>query len=207
MSTLSISDNGHSIDEKRQQDDMRRLFVGLVCVLLGVGIQMVHSASLSSYPGFADRVFLSRHLLFLGFAVLCGSIASFVPSEFLRRNAFRLFFLLLLLLAAVLVPGIGTRVNGAQRWLRFGSMSIQPSELGRLVLPLVAARMITDVRATTGFSMRTIPRTFLPVIVLLPLVAAEPDLGATVFLAMGFLLALFIGGWPMRYFVASASHQ
>ena len=183
---------------------MRRLFIGLVCVLLGVGVQMVHSASLTSMPGQKETVFLGKHLLFLGFAVVCGFAASCLPASFLKTNAFRFYGLLLVLLVIVLIPGIGARVNGSQRWLRFGGMSLQPSEIGRIVLPLVAAKIITDIRSAGGFTLRTIPRTFLPLIPVLPLVAAEPDLGATVFLTIGFVTALFIGGWPLRYFIGAA---
>ncbi|MEQ9406187.1 MAG: putative peptidoglycan glycosyltransferase FtsW [Fuerstiella sp.] len=205
--SLVVHENGIRLVSRvqREQDDMRRLFIGLVCVLLGVGVQMVHSASLTSMPGQSDQVFLSRHLLFLSLAVIAGFAASCLSSAFLRRRATMFYILLVLLLAAVLVPGIGTRVNGAQRWLRFGGMSLQPSELGRIVLPLMAAKLLTDIRGSTGFLWRTIPRTLLPLILVLPLVAVEPDLGATVFLATGFVTALFIGGWPLRYFIGSAA--
>jgi len=185
----------------RDQDDMRRLFIGLVCVLIGVGVQMVHSASLTSTPGRSEAVFLNRHLIFLAISVVCGFAASMVPASFLRQNATRLLAVLVLLLAAVLIPGIGTRVNGAQRWLRLGGMSIQPSELGRIILPIVAAKTMIDIRSATGFSLWTLPRTLLPLLIVLPLVVTEPDLGATVFLAAGYMTALFIGGWPLRYFI------
>ena len=66
---------------------MRRLFIGLVCVLLAVGVQMVHSASLTSRPGQPENVYLGRHLLFLAIAVTCGFIASYIPSSFLKANA------------------------------------------------------------------------------------------------------------------------
>lgn len=187
----------------REAADMRRLFVGLVCVLLGVGVQMVHSASLTSRPGESETIFLSRHLTFLAVSVVCGFIASFVPSRVLKMHATTFGIVLVLLLVAVLIPGVGTRVNGAQRWLRLGGLSLQPSELGRIVMPLLAAKMLTDLRNGPGFGLRTIPRLLLPPLVVLPLVAVEPDLGATVFLAMGFGVALFVGGWPMRYFVGS----
>ncbi len=183
---------------------MRRLFVGLVCVLLGVGVQMVHSASLTSTPGRSETVYLNRHLLFLGIAVSCGYFSSCLPAAFLKKNAMTLYALLLVLLVAVLTPGIGTRVNGAQRWLRIGGMSLQPSELGRIILPIVAAKILTDLRAAGGFGLKTVPCTLLPLVLVLPLVAVEPDLGATVFLAAGFVISLFIGGWPLRYFIGSA---
>lgn len=183
---------------------MRRLFVGLICVLIGVGIQMVHSASLSSMPGLKERVFLGRHLVFLTISVICGFVASCLSPDFLKQNAFRFLAALIVLLGLVLIPGIGARVNGAQRWLRFGGMSLQPSELGRIVMPLVAARLLVDLRKTSGSAVTHVFRSLLPLFLVLPLVAVEPDLGATVFLALGFIIALFIGGWPIRYFAACA---
>lgn len=186
----------------REQRDMRRLFVGLICVLVGVGVQMVHSASLTSMPSQAETVFLSRHLIYLTFATCCGFVAAQIRPATLQRLARPSLIFLTILLILVLIPGIGTRVNGSQRWLRHGMMSLQPSELGRLVLPIMAADMLTRFRHT-DYPLWTIPRMCLPLVIVLPLIAKEPDLGATVFLATGYLMALFIGGWPLRYFVVS----
>jgi cell division protein FtsW len=186
----------------REQCDMRRLFVGLICVLTGVGIQMVHSASLTSMPSHAESMFLSKHLVYLALAICCSLVATRVTPSMLQQLAKPALFGLVILLALVLIPGIGTRVNGSQRWLRLGDLSLQPSELGRLILPIVAAKLLTDLRSK-GFTFSTVPRTILPLLVVLPLVAREPDLGATVFLAAGFVIALFIGGWPLKYFVLS----
>ncbi len=163
---------------------------------------MVHSASLTSMPSQAETIFLSKHLIYLAVAACCGLVASRVSPSTLRQLARPGLFGLVILLILVLAPGIGSRVNGAQRWLRFGSLSLQPSELGRLVLPVVAAQLLIDLRSQ-GFKLRTVPQTILPLVLVLPLVAREPDLGATVFLATGFVITLFIGGWPLRYFVLS----
>jgi len=181
---------------------MRRLFVGLVCVLCGVGVQMVHSASLTSMPSQAETVFLSKHLTWLLLAACCGLTASRITPALLQQLARPALIGLVLLLALVLVPGIGTRVNGAQRWLRCGDLSLQPSELGRLILPIVAVTILTDLRRT-GFRVRSVLCTILPLVLVLPLVAREPDLGATVFLGVGYVIALFIGGWPLKYFMVS----
>ena len=104
----------------------------------------------------------------------------------------------------LLVPGIGSRVNGAQRWLRFSGFSLQPSELGRIVMPILAASMLIKLRNTSGFGLKTVPRVLFPILIVAPVVAIEPDLGATVFLLIGYSLTLFLGGWPLRYFVTCA---
>lgn len=202
MSTATYNDASLTISPaEREHNDMRRLFVGLICVLIGVGVQMVHSASLTLLDGQSETVFLGRHLTFLAVSVICGFVASHIPADFLRDNAERFCVVLVVLLVVVLIPGIGTRVNGAQRWLRLGGISLQPSELGRIILPILAAKTLVDLRQNGGFHWKTIPRTLFPLVVILPLVAREPDLGATVFLAAGYGLVLFIGGWPMRYFL------
>jgi len=188
-----------------ERDSLRRLLAGLIAVLLCVGVQMVHSASLTSRPGAQDAMFTGKHLGYLMFSLICAWLASRLSSAWLRQHSGRLFWIVVVLLVALLVPGIGSRINGAQRWLRLGSLSVQPSELGRIVLPLVAVTLLTKLRATTGFLVNTIPATLWPLLIVLPLVAVEPDLGATVFLTAGYVLALFIGGWPLRYFVASAA--
>jgi len=207
MSSISLPELHGVHDQlpmlKRDQRDMRRLFVGLICILLGVGVQMVHSASLTSMPSQDETDFLSKHLIYLALATCCGFVAAQIRPETLQQFARSSLLILVVLLALVLVPGIGTRLNGSQRWLRFSGMSLQPSELGRLILPIMAAHILATGRAA-GYSLSTVPRTIFPLIIVLPLVAKEPDLGATVFLASGYLIALFIGGWPLRYFIASA---
>jgi cell division protein FtsW len=182
----------------------RHLLVCLVGVLICVGVQMVQSASLTSRPSEQDSVFLGRHLAYLALSLVCAWGASNVSSDWLQRNAVRLYVVVLFLLIVLLVPGIGSRVNGAQRWLRFAGLSLQPSELGRIVMPIMAASLLVKLRNTSGFGLKTVPGTLLPILIVAPLVAIEPDLGATVFLMTGYALALFLGGWPLRYFVTCA---
>ncbi len=182
----------------------RHLLVCLVGILICVGVQMVQSASLTSRPSEQDSVLLGRHLAYLGLSLLCAWGASNVSSDWLQTNAVRLYALVLFLLVILLIPGIGSRVNGAQRWLRFAGLSLQPSELGRIVMPIMAASLLVKLRNTSGFGLRTVPGTLLPILIVAPLVAIEPDLGATVFLITGYALALFLGGWPLRYFVTCA---
>ncbi len=190
-----------AIDQRSERDSLRRLLIGLVAVLVCIGIQMVQSASLTSRPSEQDSVFLGKHLGYLVISLLCAAVASQLRAEWLQKHATTFFYGLVILLVALLIPGIGSRINGAQRWLRCGGLSLQPSELGRIILPLMAATIITAQRTTTGFTVSTVPKTLLPLLTL-PLIAIEPDLGATVFLGAGFIIALFLGGWPLRYFVA-----
>lgn len=189
-------------DLARGAGELRHLFCGLIGILVAVGIQMVHSASLTSSPSEAETTFLSRHLSCLMVALLIACVAARLNPQWICRNAGLLLRIYVVLLVVVLIPGVGARINGAQRWLRIGGLSVQPSEFGRLILPIVAAATITRLRSAGQLRIASVPGILLPLFLVLPLVVKEPDFGATVFLGMGYVLTLFIGGWPLRYFVA-----
>jgi cell division protein FtsW len=194
----------------------RNTFLSLACVLLGIGLLMVYSSSITARPTEFEQVYLGRHVVFLGFALACGVTAALLPAEFWRRAAPWLFALTFVLLAAVLIPGVGYHVKGAQRWLRYGSLSMQPSEVAKITLPLfvcwwLARRelQIADLQSAICDSVDTARSVHskwhalwlmaaIGGVVLL--VAKEPDLGTAAFLAGSAGLALFLGGWPVRYF-------
>lgn len=190
-------------------DEQAWLFLSLSTVLIGFGVLMVHSASVTSWPTEFEQVYLARHLRFLAIALVAASVAGAMPARFWIKMAPWMFFGTILLLVAVLIPGVGTRVNGAQRWLRLGSFSMQPSELAKITLPLFLARMAVNRRENlTRIFRGTVPFA-LPVVLTAALVLLEPDLGTTLFLAGSSALVLFLAGWPVRNFVlglaASAS--
>ena len=100
----------------------------------------------------------------------------------------------LLLLAAVLVPGLGKGVNGAKRWLSFKVFNLQPSELMKLFMVLYAA----DYTVRKQEYMHKLTKGFVPMLMAVGavglLLLLEPDLGAfgvIVCIAMGIL---FLGG-------------
>ncbi|MBW3540348.1 MAG: FtsW/RodA/SpoVE family cell cycle protein [Planctomycetes bacterium] len=184
------------------QDHTRALFVALAAVLVGFGAVMVQSASMTSWPAEAERLYFSRHVVFLLVAVAVGAVCARLPASFWFRAAPWLFAAVLVLLAAVLIPSVGTRVNGARRWLRVGSLSVQPAELAKLALPLLLCRLMRLRHAQQSRSFVRSLALVWPLAVTVPLVLLEPDLGTASFLAAGALVALFVGGWPLKNFAA-----
>jgi len=181
-------------------DQDRGLFIALSCALVGFGVLMVHSASITSWPTEFERIYLSRHATFLLIGISAASVSACLSGRFWMRAAPWLFAATVLLLVLVLVPGVGTRVNGAQRWFRYGSFSLQPSELAKIALPLFLSRQLylkrDKIRRWIG---GTVP-VLVPLLVVVPLVLVQPDLGTSLFLAAGGGVALFAGGWPLRNF-------
>ncbi len=179
----------------------RHLFVSFAALLLGFGLLMVHSASVTSWPTEFEQVYLSRHLAFLAFGLSLAMFAATRPPEFWKRFAPWLFIATVGLLILVLVPGIGVRVKGAQRWIRIPGMSAQPSELAKIAVPLMMCWLVDRNRhRLNGWFSGTLPFV-LPVLLSVPLVLIEPDLGTAVFLLGGAALVLFAGGWPLRNFL------
>jgi len=178
-----------------------QLFVCLATVLVAVGVVMAYSASMTSRPTDKEEAHLGRHAAYLAVGLIAGTVAGLMPASFWHRAAPWLFGGTVVLLAAVLIPGIGTEVNGARRWLRFGPVSVQPSEIAKLTLPLLLARLAVERRdRLTAWGGGTVPVVW-PAGVVLPLVLLEPDLGTTLFLSVGAGLLLFLGGWPIRNFL------
>lgn len=178
-----------------------QLLICLATVLVAVGSVMAYSASMTSHPTDKDEAHLARHAAYLGVGLVVATAAGLTPPAVWFRAAPWMFAGTVALLAAVLVPGIGTEVNGARRWLRVGPISVQPSEVAKLTLPLLVARLAYLRRhGLHGWVSGTVPIVW-PAGIVLPLVLLEPDLGTTLFLAAGAGLLLFLAGWPIRNFL------
>ena len=172
-----------------------------VLALVGIGIVMVYSTSaIIAGDRFGDAYyFLKRQALYaaVGFALMI--LMMFVPYELLKRLAYPILIFSILLLIAVLIPGIGHRAGGAMRWLKIQSFSFQPSEFAKLGLVIFLAYLL----AKKEEKIRSFSFGFLPPVLLSGLVIAlvmkEPDFGAAFFLTVMVFLLLFVSGARVIY--------
>ena len=184
--------------------------VWCVVALLSLGLVMVYSASVAlpdspKYARYAPTFFLGRHALSLAIAFVAALVAVQVPIKFWERMAPWLFAASLLLLALVLVPGLGKGVNGARRWLPLGVMNFQPSELAKLAMAMYAASyMVRKMDVKERFIKAVWPMA-VSLAVIGVLLLAEPDMGAFVVIAMVALGILFLGGVNGRMFSLSVA--
>jgi cell division protein FtsW len=179
--------------------------VALALAIVLLGLVMVTSASVSIAAKDGEHVFvyLERQLTLTLIGAVCAALVFCVRTELLARAAVPLLVLAVLLLIAVLVPGIGHEVNGSRRWLRVAGVSFQASELARVLVLIYiagyAARRETELRGTVLGLVK--PLAILAGIAVLLL--AEPDFGAaTVLFAAGFGV-LFLAGARLRYVIAT----
>ncbi len=172
--------------------------------LLGFGVLMAASTTISAAndQGGAIWTQLIREIEFVVVGVPIFWFALRASPRRFRTLAYPTMFLALVLLFAVLVPGIGVGVYGARRWIDLGPIQLQPSEVAKLAILLWAADLLTRKQ-----HLKTLDRAvhvfvpLIPVFVLVcVLVMLEPDLGTTMCFLLVLLGLLWTLGLPMRYF-------
>ncbi|MGC2941120.1 MULTISPECIES: putative lipid II flippase FtsW [unclassified Brevibacterium] len=181
-------------------------FLILVSVLLltGLGLVMVLSASsITSYAGGEGSSFayFNKQALFAGVGLALMITASLMPLQFWRRLAWPALFVGLILQAAVFVPGFGKEAKGNANWIGFAGFQIQPSEFLKVALALWLGFML----AQKFGKMTTFGHAMIPVVpgvlAAVGLVVAGNDLGTALVLMAMAVVCLFIGGFPMKYFL------
>jgi cell division protein FtsW len=105
-----------------------------------------------------------------------------------------------LMLLAVLVPHIGTQINGARRWFNFGVIELQPSAVAALAAIIVLGRWLSD-RGTLVRSWRGIRDYVILLSIPVALILAEKDLGSTVVIAAVGGILLFLAGARYRHLI------
>jgi cell division protein FtsW len=178
----------------------------LLCVLLllGFGFVMVSSASMS----IADRMFdapfhfITRHALAMGLALGAGVLVFTVPLAWWEKSGTLLFFVGLLLLVLVLVPGIGRTVNGATRWIPLGPLNIQSSELMKFFAVIYVSGYLVRRQEEVATRLSGFLKPMLLMVVASALIMRQPDFGTTAVLLATVLGLLFLGGVQVTHFAA-----
>jgi cell division protein FtsW len=177
------------------------LLLAAVTALLAIGTLVVFSASAqASFKQFGSPYYFLEHQLVWS---VIGIIALIVATriDYWRYNKliFPVFALSVVLLIAVLIPHVGITINGARRWLGVGALQIQPSELGKLALIFLFARLFSLHRENLNDLWKGVIPHILLASVIFVLVLAEPDLGTTVVIASTFFVMMFVSGVKKRH--------
>jgi cell division protein FtsW len=165
-------------------------------ILVVFGIVMVYSSSnliaIRRYG--ASFYFLKNQIIWAVTGITGMLVAMNFDYKRLRRLSLPMIIISVLLLIAVLIPHIGTEVNGAKRWVRFIGLSFQPSELAKLTMIITISAYI----AKRANRMEDFVYGFFPPVVLLGLfqmlIMLQPDMGTAIAMGVMVLTLLFIGG-------------
>jgi cell division protein FtsW len=183
------------------------LLLLLTLGLVAFGLIMVYSASsgIAVVDGSNPLAPLLRQGAYAVLGILCMAGAARFRYDRLRVLAPILMLLALAGLLLVKVPGIGVRINGAERWIVAGPLTLQPSEFAKLAMVVFCAAVLTARKRPP----RTIKELVNPVgavaLVVCGLVALEPDLGTTIAIAVMVTGVLIVAGTPFRLLVGTAA--
>jgi len=174
-----------SLIDRRLFTHMNWALLGCVLLLFFAGVGNLYSASgMRQEDGITLSSFYQRQMIWgmIGFSVMLLTIT--FDYRQLRNLAWPLLFITVILLAAV--PVIGVTVNGAKRWLPLGVFNFQPSELAKLTVLILGARLLSRDGRPLGWGefLRILLVGFIPA----AFIIAQPDLGTTL------NLILLLGG-------------
>ena len=179
----------------------------VVFLLIIFGLAMIASAGIAySRTRFGDPYFFFKHQLFYG--IIPGLAVLYITQKinysFWKKIAFPFFILGMLCLILVFVPGVGSKVYGASRWLQLGPFSFQPSEMLKLSIILyLAAWLEQRADKVKDFYEGLLP--FLAVISLVSfLLVKQPDMGTLGVIILIALSIFFVSGASLSHLILIA---
>src|SRR3954454_14793622 len=185
---------------KEQPLEHRLLLTATFCLLAG-GAVMVYSASSARtlLQGEGDGTsYLIKYVTYGAIGLVGMYIVSRLNIELVRRYTGALLIASFVMLVMVQVPGVGVRVNGAHRWLGFGPLQFQPSEIMKIALVLHISGVIAN-RPKIARSIRTLTGPVIGVAgAAVLLIAAQPDLGTDLVICATVGAMVVAAGLPLR---------
>jgi len=186
------------------QSRVDKMQLAALCALMAVGTLFVYSATMVSDAAVSARLYDQtwfRQIIWYALGIGAAVGLCCVDYRTIARWSFVIYCATILLLIAVLIPGIGkTHGWGARRWIDLGPFQGQPSEFAKLAFILAEAhflsRPIEEMRSA-GVFWKSIGLLLLPFLLILK----EPDLGSAVVLLPTCLVLMFVAGTPKRYLV------
>ncbi len=169
--------------------------------LTTIGLVMLFSAG--AVRGAQDL--LSKQVIWLLVSLCLAFYASVVDLDWLRNRTSWIFLLCILALTMTLVPGLGIKVNGAQRWIGLGPLRIQPSEFSKIGLVLFMAHYFASAQRVRETFLHGFLKPSCCLGIVCGLIILQPDFG-TCFLcgAVGALL-MFQSGVGLKWLLPVAS--
>lgn len=180
-----------------------RWLIYIVLSLLVFGLLMVASASIvvSDHELHQPFYFFSKQLIYIIAGVVLGSMIVQVEIRYWEKLSSALIVGAILLLALVLIPGLGHSVNGSTRWIGVGPIGIQVSELAKLAVVIYMASYLVRNHVEVRTSLNGFLKPMGLLAVMAVLLLREPDFGATVVIMATALGMMFLAGMQLRHFV------
>lgn len=184
--TWFLSDS--SLD-KKSLIDTEILYAAIL--LIAIGIIFVYSASIAyavrDTTMHSQYYYLIRHIFYILVGMLLAIGVFNLPTSILKKHAFSISMVIVVLLIGVLIPHIGRIVNGSRRWIGFGMINIQPSELAKLGMAIYLSHYVCSKAAGLKNFVSDIIPIFIIIGIVDGLLLLEPDMGSA---TVVFIIAL-----------------
>jgi rod shape determining protein RodA len=177
-------------------DRITPVCIGLLSLF---GVFFIYSAQYSR-----DGSQWRNQLVYLALGAGIYIATSLLDYRIWLRYAHWVYLITILLLLAVLVPGIGTTHGmGARRWIDLG-IAFQPSELAKVAVLFATASILTGSKlGTVKDSLQVLVKLALAVGIPMLLIVAEPDLGSALVIAPMVFAMLFVSNLSLRFFAGA----
>jgi rod shape determining protein RodA len=177
------------------------LLLGALVGLMAVGLAFIYSATVSNESAQVTPWFKQRWLLQMVWytgGISAAVILCLIDYHILARWSLVIYWATILLLIAVLIPGVGAMRFGARRWIDLGFFQIQPSEFAKLSFIVAQAHFLS--RPADELRLPNVFWKALGLMVLpFGIIMKEPDLGSALILIPVGLTMMFVAGVPVRY--------
>ena len=163
--------------------------------LLVIGIVMLFSTSAYARDSHGDvYFFIRRQAMWVGIGLVACIFAALMNYHFWQRTWWLWFALALAALALCYVPHIGMRINGSRRWVGYGPITFQPSELAKIATIFFLAAWFAQREKPDGNVLSGFLVPLAVISVPAALVLGEVDLGTTALIGATTFIVMFVAG-------------
>jgi len=194
---ISVHDRLDKGDEINFFADFDYLLMGIVLAISILGLVILASASENMYQDKGAMAMIIQIIgLVVGFA--CALIMAYLDYYLFRLFCFPFYICNILLMCLVFTPLGAGEQGGSTSWLDLGIITYQPSELMKLAMILMIAKILERAQKH-GFTIKTYIQVIATFIFPLGLVLIQKDMGQAMVFVFCFLVAVFIGRMPWKY--------
>jgi len=183
-------------------DPILTLAVGL---LLFIGTLLVYAATRDWYAanGLDPQYYLKRHVINIFIGILLAWGTTVIDYRMLRAYTPIVWGLGVIGLTAVLIPGLGSEVNGAQAWIPLpGGFQIQPAELGKISIIVGMSMLLSEYRHENDQpTNRDVIQALLIAAIPVGLILLQPDMGTVFIISISVVAMIGASGAPIRWVV------
>src|SRR5436190_17763294 len=156
------------------------IFALLSIVILGLLMMTSSSIVISDNLLHQPFYFLFKQLVYMTLGIFIGAVLIQIDTKYLEKVGGYFLLFVMLMLALVLMPGIGHKVNGSARWIGIGPLGFQVSELAKFAVVIYMAGYLLRRNAEIKMQLSGFLKPMLILMTVAILLLREPDFGATV---------------------------